>query len=178
MRRILIALTVLLAVGMTATAAMAVGTLAVNFANAPGGTHFTNGTPTPTCTVDGLDVTCPTQEFELNGVGNTNATATLTVNYSATVDCRNHGGNIVESHTQSFTATGSSGSLSPDNGRLAVPPITVIAPTDAQFEAQATCPNRNWTPELQEGSPALVSFLYSLSFVGVQTGAAITITGP
>jgi hypothetical protein len=93
-------------------------------------------------------VTCPTTAFELAGVGNTNAEATLTATYSATVQCRNRGGQIVEVHSQTITTTSTSGTISPENGRLTVNPITTTAPTAAEFEAQATCPSPNWTAEI------------------------------
>jgi len=50
-------------------------------------------------------------------------------------------------------------------------------PTAAQFEAQATCPNGNWTKELLGGTITLTSFTYTLHFAGF-TGNYITITGP
>jgi hypothetical protein len=87
----LIATLSILLVGLSASAAVADETTTINFANAPQGTHFVTGTPTPTCTVDPetLSVTCPTDAFELAGIGNTNAEATLTVVYSATILCNN-----------------------------------------------------------------------------------------
>jgi hypothetical protein len=179
MRRLLVALTVVLAVGMTATAAMAAQTLTVNFANAPQGTHFVTGTPTPSCTVTATSVTCPTAAFELAGVGHTNATATLTAEFSAIVDCFNPGvnpNNPVESHTQTTTVTSASGLLSPKNGRLTISPLTATAPTEAQFQALATCPNPNWTPVVRPGSIQLVSFTFTVTFEGF-TEPAITITG-
>jgi hypothetical protein len=151
-------------------------TLTVNFANAPQGAHFVTGTPTPTCTVSGLTVTC--NSFEIAGVGNTNATATLTVRYTATVQCRNHGGQIVEVHSQNVSTTSTSGSIAPKNGRLRVPTLSSApAPTAAQFEALATCPNRNWTAEVLASSIRLASFTYTLTFDGF-AAPAITITGP
>ena len=77
MRRILIALIVLLAVGMTATAAIS---QTINPANAPGGTHLQSGTIGCSVGQDGLTVTC--NGFELAGVGNTNADVSLTASYS------------------------------------------------------------------------------------------------
>jgi len=50
-------------------------------------------------------------------------------------------------------------------------------PSDAQFEAAATCPNGNWTKSVQGGSITLSSFTYTLHFAGF-TGDFITITGP
>ena len=182
LRRILFIVTVpCAAIIAFAAPALASQTLTVNFdsAHAPTGTHFVTGTPQPSCTVNATgDVTCPTQAFELAGVGNTNATANLSASYTATIDCRNHGGQVVESHSQTATATASTGTLSPKNGRLTVPSITAPRPSNQQFLSQATCPNPNWTPEIRAGTtPTLTSFTYTVSFVGFTPGA-ITITGP
>jgi hypothetical protein len=171
-----------LLVALSVSAALAAGVLTVNFDNAPGGTHFVQGTPTPTCSVSGLTVTCPVEAFELAGVGNTNATATLSVTYSAIVDCNNPAGdtnvnNPIESHTQTTTVSTTSGLLSPKNGRLTVSPLTVAAPTEADFQALATCPNANWTAVVRPGSIQLVSFTFTVTFEGF-TEPAITIAGP
>lgn len=148
----------------------------MNFDNAPQGTHFVTRTPTPTCTVAGLVVSC--NSYELAGVGNTNAEATLVANYTATVDCRNHGGQIVEVKSQVTGAEASTGQIEPKNGRLAVPALTSApAPSDEEFEEQAVCPNRNWTAETRPGTITLDSFTYELTFAGF-TDPAITITGP
>ncbi|MFF3872077.1 hypothetical protein [Streptomyces sp. NPDC001978] len=163
--------------------AMAAQVLDVDFSKqaAPNGTHFVTGTPTPTCTVSATqDVTCPTTTFELAGVGNTNATADLAADFTATVDCFNPGknpNNPVESHTQTVTRPATSGDISPKNGRLTVNPITATAPTADEFQAEATCPNRHWTPVLHPGSINLHSFTYTLTFDGFNK-PAITITGP
>jgi hypothetical protein len=165
----------MLLVAFSASAASAAQTTTINPANAPQGTHFQTGTAT--CTVDAttLLVTCST--YELAGVGNTNATASLVASYTATVQCRNHGGQIVEVKSQVTGATATTGSLSPKNGRLTVPSLTSSpVPTAAQFEAQATCPNGNWTKETLTGTIALSSFTYTLTFAGFE-GAYITITG-
>jgi hypothetical protein len=169
----------MLLVGVSASAALADQTLSVNFDNGPGGTHFVQGTPTPECTVTTTAVTCPTEAFELAGVGNTNATATLSVTYTAIVDCFNPGvnpNNPVESHTQSTTSVTSSGLLSPKNGRLTISPLTSTAPTEADFQALATCPNENWDPVVRPGSITVESFTFTVTFEGF-TEPAITITG-
>jgi hypothetical protein len=114
----------------------------------------------------------------LAGVGNTNAIATLSTTYTATVQCRNHGGQIVDVKSQVTTVPATTPKLSPKNGRLTVPTLSSSpVPTAAQFEAQATCPNGNWTKELLGGTITLSSFTYTLHFVGF-TGNYITITGP
>jgi hypothetical protein len=171
---LLIGALAMMMLGFTTSATAA--TLTVNFANAPTGAHFASRTATPACTVSGLTVTC--NSYEIVGVGNTNANASLTVNYTATVQCRNHGGQIVEVHSQAVSTTSTSGDIAPKNGRLLVPSLSSApAPTAAQFEALATCPNPNWTPEVLASSIRLASFTYTLTFVGFNA-PAITITGP
>lgn len=144
-------------------------------ANAPQGTHLQTGSIGCSVNPTTLLVTCTT--YELAGVGNTNATATLDATYTATVQCRNHGGQIVEVKSQVETAPVTTGRLSPKNGRLTVPSLTSSpVPTAEEFEAQATCPNPNWTKELLGGTITLTSYTYTLTFAGF-SGAYITITG-
>jgi len=151
-------------VGVSASAASADGVTTINPAAAPTGTHLQTGTIGCTINAD-QTVTCST--FELAGVGNANATADLTVTYTATVQCRNHGGQIVEVKSQVVGATSSTGSLSPKNGRLSVPALSSApAPTAAEFEAGATCPNGNWTKETLTSTIAASGFTYTLTFAG------------
>src|SRR5262249_49847573 len=66
-----------------------------NPANAPASSHLTSGSPS--CTVDTNTppaISC--SAYVLGGVGHTNATASLAASYTATVQCRNHGGQIVD----------------------------------------------------------------------------------
>jgi len=144
-------------------------------ANAPTGTHLQSGTIG--CSVNSSSlVTCNT--FELAGVGNSNATGSLVATYSATVDCTNNGGKLVPVKSTAQTAPTTTGSLSPKNGKLIVPSLNSgPVPTDAQFEAAATCPNGNWTKSLAGGSVTLSSFTYTLTFAGF-SAPYITITGP
>jgi hypothetical protein len=171
-----IAALAMMLVAFSASAALAAGTPTFNPAAAPSGTHVQTGAPSCAFGPGPLDVTC--SAYELAGVGNTNATATLTAQYSATIDCRNNGGNVVAVKTGTFTAGPVTAELSPKNGRLTVPSLTVTAPSEEAFLAQQTCPNPNWTPEIQEGTTiTLVSSLYSLHFAGF-TGDFITIIDP
>jgi hypothetical protein len=177
MKRLLFVLTsALLAFFFTTSMAQAATTTTINPSAAPTGTHLQRGTIG--CSVSsstGL-VTCPS--YELAGVGNANAQADLVASYSAIVDCRNHGGQVVEVKSQAKSAPTSTGQLEPKNGRLVVPALSSgPVPTAAQFEALATCPNGNWTKELLGGTITLSSFTYTLHFVGF-TGDYITITGP
>jgi|SRR5215216_2092377 len=175
----IIAVLSLLVTAFAAVPALAATTITA--ANAPSGTHFQVGTAT--CTITGTTVTCPS--YELAGVGNADAEATLTANYTATVQCRNHGGQIVEVKSTVQGVPVSSGKIESKNGRLLVPTLTSApAPTAAQFEALATCPNGNWTKETLTSTITLTSFTYTLTFVDKVTGEPlfpgpyITITGP
>jgi hypothetical protein len=143
----------------------------INPANAPSGTHLQSGAIGCAVESDGLSVSC--SAFELGGVGNTNADLNLTANYSAIIDCRNHGGSVVESHATTFAATNEATLTPGRNGRLRVGARSV-SPDLALGEP---CPNPNWTPEFHPGTLTLNSFSYTLTFNGF-TGAYITITGP
>ena len=171
----IIAVLSLLLVAVTAAVAQAAIVRSVDFTNAPTGTHFQVGTAT--CTVSGTTVTCPS--YELAGVGNADAEATLTANYTATVDCRNNGGKIVPVKATVQGAEASTGQIEPKNGRLLVPALStadVDQPTAEDFEALATCPNGNWTKETQTSTIALSGFTYELTFEGF-TEPYILITG-
>jgi hypothetical protein len=136
--------------------------------NAPGSSDLKSGTPQ--CVVEAdLDVVC--SPYVLSGVGNTNATVALSANYSATIDCRNHGGNVVESHETTFSDTDTANVPSTRNGQLRVPSVSASAGSVGQV-----CPNPNWTPEIQPGTLVLESFTYTLTFAGFPA-AYITITG-
>ena len=138
-----------------------------NTANAPGSSHLTSGTVQ--CVVNAArDVTC--SPYVLGGVGHTNATVSLTASYSATIDCTNHGGNLVETHTATFSDSSGGTLTSSKNGQLRVP-----AQSASAFSAPQVCPNPNWTPSIHPGSLTLVSFTYTLTFAGF-TSPYITIT--
>jgi hypothetical protein len=157
---------------LPATAAATI-TANVNPANAPTGTHYKSGSAS--CSVSGTTVTCT--GYTLAGVGNADATASLSAIYTATVVCINNGSNPSDSqHQGSFSSTVSTGSLQPKNGNLTVPSLSKSAPTAQQFLSQQTCPNPNWTPTLGSAI-TLSSFTYTLTFAGF-SGPYITITGP
>jgi hypothetical protein len=175
-------LTLLMAVSVSvALAAVSPGVYHATFdyTQAPEGTHLVTITENDvTCTVSAdLSVTCPTANFEIAGVGHTNATELLSTVYSATIDCRNHGGQVVESHTQSASVTAGPTTLRAKNGRLMTQTQTAIAPTDQQLQSQATCPNPNWTAEVRAGTKVLSSFSWTVKFDGF-SGAFITISAP
>jgi len=184
MRKIgIIAVLSLLVTALAAVPALAVTTTTITPANANPGAHFQVGTAT--CTTTGTTVNC--SSYELAGVGNFDAVADLTANYTATVDCRNHGGQIVEVKASVQGATATTGQIESKNGRLLVPALStadVEEPTAEDFEALATCPNGNWTKETQVDTITLTGFTYTLTFVDKDTGLPafpgpyITITGP
>jgi hypothetical protein len=175
MRKFLALATVLvaaIALPAAASAAVSPGTYtptASSFdpANAPGSSHLTEGTPS--CTVAAnLSITC--SAYVLGGVGHTNADVNLSANYSATIDCTNHGGNLVESHTATFAQTSSGTVRSSKNGQLSVPAQSVNP-----FSAPQVCPNPNWTPSIRGGTVTLNTFTYTLTFAGFAS-PYITIT--
>jgi hypothetical protein len=159
-----------------ALAAVAAGTYtpdpgSFNSANAPGSSHLTSGTPECVVAAGTFDINCTA--YVLGGVGNNNANVNLTANYSATIDCTNKGGNLVESHTANFSADKSPATLRPTrNGQLSVPSTSVSG-----ISAQQVCPNNNWTPSIRTGTLVLNSFSYTLTFVGFGS-AYITISEP
>jgi subtilase family serine protease len=163
---------VLLALVIGTVAALAAGAFAgtvIDPDNAPSGTHLQSGAIGCTVGSDGLTVSCTA--FELAGVGNTNAFVSLTADYSGVVDCRNHGGQIVESHETTFSATNEATVRPTRNGRLRVAARSV----SPDIDLAEPCPNPNWTPEFHEGSPTLDGFTYTLTFAGF-TDPYITIT--
>jgi len=141
----------------------------VDSANAPGSSHLASGTIQ--CVVNAnLSITC--DDYVLGGVGNTNANVALAAVYTATIDCTNKGGNLVESHTAEFSDSSSASVASTRNGQLRVPEQSV-----SPFEAPQVCPNPNWTPSIRAGTLTVESFTYTLTFAGF-TSPAITITEP
>ena len=141
----------------------------VNSANAPGSSPLASGAIQ--CVVDAqLNVNC--SPYVLGGVGNTNATVSLTTSYSATIDCTNHGGNVVESHEATFSDSSTATVASTRNGQLRVP-----SQSASPFSAPQVCPNPNWTPSIQDGTLVLESFTYTLTFAGF-SAPAVSISEP
>src|ERR671934_1622782 len=117
-----LAVSALLLMASAASAAVAPGNYtptsgSFNSANAPGSSHLTSGSPS--CTVN-ADRSIDCSAYVLGGVGHTNADVSLTASYSATIDCTNHGGNLVESHTSTFSDTSGATLTSSRNGQLRV----------------------------------------------------------
>jgi hypothetical protein len=141
---------------------------------APAGAHYAAGAVEPTCSVSGLTVSCT--GTVIGGVGNTDATLALSVSYSATVQCRNNGGKIVNVKTQITTATPLPDELTDvRNGQLTVSSFSSSPPSTQSFLDAAICPNGNWD-KVPLGSPVVSSFTYTLTFDGFDL-AAITVTG-
>jgi hypothetical protein len=159
-----------------ASAAVAPGTYlptadSFNSANAPGSSHLTSGSPS--CTVN-ADRSIACSAYVLGGVGHTNADVSLVASYSATIDCTNKGGNLVESHTSNFSADSTATVTSSKNGQLSVPAQSV-----SPFGAPQVCPNPNWTPTIRGGTVTLNSFAYTLKFAGFSSPyITITATDP
>ena len=149
----------------------------LNAGGTPSGGHIQSGGPINCVVGSDLSVTCSgSGSYQINGIGNTNGNASLSATYSATVDCTNKGGNLVEVKSQTTGAPASTGTLRAKNGSITVPQISAGTPTDADFFAQATCPNGNWRKSLAGGSATLESFTYTLTFVGFST-PAVSIAG-
>ena len=72
-----------------------------NFDNAPNGAHYAKGSGEPVCDLSGLTVTCT--GTQIAGVGNTNATVSLSVTSTFTGVCHNPGTNdkVVDPFTES-----------------------------------------------------------------------------
>lgn len=155
--------TLLMAVSVAVALAVTPGTYtptadSFNPANAPGSSHLTSGSPQ--CVVDAnLNIDCAS--YVLGGVGHTNADVALSGTYSATIDCTNHGGNLVESHAATFSAGSSDTLTSSRNGQLRVP-----SESARPFSAPQVCPNPNWTPSIRPGTLVLETFTYTLTFAG------------
>ncbi|KAK9442335.1 hypothetical protein VB005_03394 [Metarhizium brunneum] len=73
-----------------------------NAACAPGGAHIQTGSVACHCNAD-QSVTC--DAFNICGVRNTNANVDLVSTFTATVQCRNHDGQIVDVKSQPISDT-------------------------------------------------------------------------
>jgi hypothetical protein len=140
MRRILlIAFSVVVAIGLTASAA---------FASSP---HFKKGSPT--CTIGGT-ASAPTVicSGSVSGLGNVDLSIDVAATGSASYTCFNNGGNSAPGQSQ-VTASGSSSTPVPagsiKNGTLdfTTNAATLTAPTTISG-TDAGCPNPNWEGRL------------------------------
>lgn len=153
--------------------ATATASAVTNFANAPQGAHYASGSAEPVCTISGTTVTCT--GTQIAGVGNTNATVTLSVTSTISGVCHNPGTNrkVVEPFSESTTESTSSIVISRKNGRLVVPEQSTSGTSTDEFLATFTCPNPNWTAEVKSN---VLSFEYTLTFAGF-SAPAISISG-
>ena len=156
------------------TALAAVPALAVtDFDNAPSGAHYRQGSAEPVCTVDEATNTVRCTGTTIGGVGNTNADVLLSVTAQADLTCTNRGGNLVEPHSTTVTDTTTATEFSSRNGQIVIDPMSEQI-TEADVERAFTCPNRNWTEDVQ--SITITGFTYSVTFAGFDD-PAILVTG-
>jgi hypothetical protein len=135
-----------------------------NFANAPSGTHFARGASEPVCTINESTDTVSCTGTEFAGVGNTNATAVLTVFADAEIECRAPGNDKrVEPHSTSLTDTESANLTPTRNGRLTVNPLTERI-TTGDVSGAFTCPNENWNQVVTDVD--ITGFTYTVTFAG------------
>jgi len=138
MRRTLIAVTVLVALG-AATASTAT-------AASP---HFKKGGE-PVCTISGTTSKSTTCTASLSGLGGGDLTINTTVSGFAVYQCQNGGGNIAPGQNRVLVGpvtaptTIPSGSIKNGNVTFTTNPAVLTAPTTVSGQ-QAGCPNPNWT---------------------------------
>jgi len=121
----------------------AAGVVAMTAGPAPAAVNFKSG---PTVTFSGFTATA---NAEMSGLGNTPATAQLTVNGFATFTCQSPGNNNEAPGQNPVPATGASPVVdlgnSDHNGRGSITNLTAtlqVPPTPSA--SQAGCPNANW----------------------------------
>jgi hypothetical protein len=166
----IIAVLALMAVALAAVPALAV----TDFSNAPSGAHYRQGSAEPVCTIDETTNTVNCTESTIGGVGNTNATVELTVTADAFLTCTNRGGNLVEPHSTTVSDATTAVERPNRNGQIVLDAISEEI-TEGDVEAAFTCPNRNWTEDVQDIT--ITGFTYSVTFAGF-TEPAILVTGP
>lgn len=151
-------------------------TTTFNGNTAPSGAHYANGAVEPRCTLDTSTDTVSCTGTAISGVGNIDGNLYLSLSASATVQCRNNGGKIVDVKTQVTTSGNFNNATNVRNGTLYVDPISIGAPGTQGFLNAASCPNGNWD-KLMDGPPTVTSYTYTLTFVGF-LDPAIVETGP
>jgi len=162
----IIAVVALMAIALAAVPALAV----TNFDNAPSGAHYRQGSAEPVCTVNEATNTVSCTGTTIGGVGNTNADVLLSVTAQADLTCTNRGGNLVEPHSTTVTDTTTATEFSSRNGQIVIDPIREQI-TEADVERAFTCPNRNWTEDVQ--SITITGFTYSVTFAGFDDPAIL-----
>jgi hypothetical protein len=127
-----------------------------------GNAKFQSG---PNCTENAAgDVRCTGL---ITGLGSDDVTASLTTFGTATVQCTNPGGQIVEAQADTAPANTTVSGLRPENGRLAFD-ITAFAPTTL---ASNPCPNGRWTATILDVNITAYQLTFSqLGQVVLDTG--------
>ena len=69
------------------------------------------------------------------------------------LNCTDHGGNLFEVHTTTFSDSSGATLTSSKNGQLRVP-----AESASAVSAPQVCPNPNWTPSIAPGTLVLATF--------------------
>jgi hypothetical protein len=162
----IIAVAALMAIALAAVPALAV----TNFDNAPSGAHYRQGFSEPVCTVNETTNTVSCTGTTIGGVGNTNADVSLSVTAQADLTCTNRGGNLVEPHSSTVTDTTTDVAFSSRNGQIVIDPISEQI-TEADVTGAFTCPNRNWTEDVQ--SITITDYEYSVTFAGFDDPAIL-----
>ena len=152
MRRLLMAFTVLLAVGITAQAAQAASP------------HFKHGGE-PVCTISGsggsATVSCT---GSLAGLGNDDLRINVTVAGFAVYQCQNNGGNTAPGQNKVLVGPVTQPTTVPKgeikNGNLTFTASATLTAPASVSGAAAGCPNPNWTGV----NPALTITSISMTF--------------
>jgi hypothetical protein len=168
-RTVLIIVLAMSWLGWAAAPAQAV----TDFDNAPNGAHYSKGSSEPVCELSGVTVSCT--GTQIAGVGNTNATVSLSVTSTFTGVCHNPGTNdkVVDPFTESDTSTTSAQLFPSRNGVLRVPAQTATGTSSAEFLDSFSCPNPRWTADI---TGVAISWSYTLTFAGFGS-PAISISG-
>jgi hypothetical protein len=122
--------------------------------------HFV-GTPTITAGQTTLRAT-----GKIAGLGNGDVTVVLNADGIASVQCRNHGGNVAPGQDTAVSVAGSVTLASPKNGNLpfAVETVAPVVGSDA-------CPNDNWSAEV-------LSVAFSGGVLTVLQGGVVVLSFP
>lgn len=132
-----------------------------NFSNAPTGAHYASGSSEPVCTWSGATATCTSTV--IGGIGNTDATVSLTVTTTITGYCFNPGNpnKAVTPFTRSQSTPTVSANVPSRNGQITIPQESATGLTVADFKFK--CPNPNWTPHFDGPT---YSYVYTVTFAG------------
>jgi hypothetical protein len=120
-----------------------IGALILTTSLALGAITFHSG---PTVTFSGDTATAT---FNVSGLGNQPARATLDISGSATWGCKNHGKNVAPGHPETLATGSTTQELKPSekNGRSTVTVTASLTPPATPTPQEIGCPNPagNWT---------------------------------